>query len=140
MSSVTSSFGQKSGRTAFLLAITATTNDEVGDNFPWNTAIRFSSSVVIPNSVLARSELVALANGSKALPVTLTQYVLYKDLGRQIVVFDDANGSLHRNVFRECLQVDNNQAEGVGTNPDNARIFIKVYSSYGDRVDVVRTG
>jgi hypothetical protein len=141
MSSAISKQAQKSGRTKFLLAVTARTNDDTGSNITWNSAIQFDSTVTIPQSIITRSELIALSTAGNVEGVTLTLGSLYKDLGRELVVYDDTVvGSPHRNVFRECLLMNGASTEGADGTTANATIFIKVFSAYGSNVDVARTG
>jgi hypothetical protein len=141
MSSATSKLAQKLGRTKFFLAVTARNNNNNGDEITWNTAITFDPSVVIPDSVIARSALITLAEDNLVDGTTLTVNRLYKDLGREIVVYDDAiPGSLHRDVYRECLYMNGAESEGADGTRANASIFVKVFSAYGSRVDVARTG
>jgi hypothetical protein len=145
MSSVISKQGQKSRRTAYLLTLKATTNDATRTNIANNTALTFAPSVVIPDSVIPLSALVALA--SKSTPdvsgYNTSLNVLFKDLGREIVVYDDSvniAGSPHREVYRECQKMNGAGTEGISASTSEVRIFVKVSSSSGRTVDVARTG
>jgi hypothetical protein len=133
MSSVTSSYAQKSGRSKFLIGVTS--GRTTGDN-TWLSALTFNSPLpTIPQSVIGRSAFNALA----ATYASVAVGDLFLDLGREIVVYDDENntGSLHRNVFRECMRVNNANAEGNG---GEVSIWVKVFSARGDYVAVARTG
>jgi hypothetical protein len=134
MSSATSSFAQKSGRSKFLVAIFASENSSTNT---WGSAVTLPTSVTIPKSIFTRTEFNALDADS----YSFSAGALFKDLGREIVVVDDDN-SLHRNVFRECMLVSGASSEGISSNEDDVRIFVKVYSSNGNyqTVVVARTG
>lgn len=69
---------------------------------------------------------------------------LYKDMGRQITIFDPATHN-HLAVFRQVQAVKGADTEGVdveGTVPESyyANIYLKVWSADGAGVVVVRTG
>ena len=136
MSSVTSSFAQKADRSKFLLAV-ATSNNS-GQN-TWLSALTFDTPLpTIPQSVIGRS----VFNNLSVSSYSFSAGALFKDLGREIVVVDDQNdvGSLHRNVFRECMRVNGAATEGITGNEEDVRIFVKVFSSQGQYVAVARTG
>ncbi len=140
MSSVTSSFAQKSGRTKFLLGIMDSQNS--GQN-TWLSALTFDSPLpTIPQSVIGRTAFNALNVSS----YSFSAGALFKDLGREIVVIEDrttegpGSQSLHRNVFRECLRVNGPTTEGVDGDEEDVRIWVKVFSAQGDYVAVARTG
>ena len=132
MSSVTSSFAQKSGRSKFLIGVTS--GHTSGQN-TYLSALTFDQSVTIPQSVIGRSVFNALSVDSYSFGAG----ALFRDLGREIVVYDDENdtGSLHRDVFRECMRVENANAEG---NDGSYSIWVKVFSAQGLYVAVARTG
>ena len=128
MSSATSSFAQKSGRTKFLLAILGSESA--------SSAFTLPTTVTIPKSVVGLSAFGTLGASSYEVDVG----DLFKDLGRQIVVVDDVVGSPRLEVFRECMRVNGPTSEGISGNPDDVRIFVKVFSSDGNDVVVARTG
>ena len=65
--------------------------------------------------------------------------LLYRDLGREIVVFDDdVAGHPVTEVFREVLQAAGRDTEGVPASITTT--FVKVFSSTGTAVCVARTG
>ena len=140
MSSATSSFAQKSGRTKFLIGVTGGRTE--GDN-TWLSALTFNSPLpTIPQSVIGRTAFNALEVSSYDISVG----TLFKDLGRQIVVVEDrttegdgAKG-LHRNVFRECMLVNGATSEGITGNEEDVRVWVKVFSAQGLYVAVARTG
>jgi hypothetical protein len=139
MSSVTSSFAQKSGRSKFLIGIR---EGYVGESEnTWQSALIINDPV--PESVIPRS----VFNALDVSAVQISVGDLFLDLGDQIVVYDDENntGSLHRNVFRKCMRVSGQTSEGVpsfvdGAVSDDVRIYVKVFSAYGNYVAVARTG
>jgi hypothetical protein len=63
---------------------------------------------------------------------------LFKDLGRQLVIYDSATDA-HIAVFREVQPVDNAGTEGVGAT-GGTPLFIKVWAASGLGVLVARTG
>lgn len=128
MSSVTSSFAQKSGRSKFLVAIFG--NDST------SSAFTLPTSVTIPKSVVGASAFSTL--GASTYEIVVGN--LFKDLGRQIVVVDDVVGSPRLEVFRECMLVSGPTSEGISGNEADVRIFVKVFSSSGTDVCVARTG
>ena len=132
MSSVTSSFAQKSGRTKFLLgsANTATPTDLA--DYP-----AFTTTATIPTSVVTRAQLNGTASGFTVAGAAVAA-ALYKDLGRQVVVCDTAAGSLHTEVFREVTRMNGATTEGLAD--PAVMLFVKVYSATGTNVSVVRTG
>lgn len=136
MSSVTSSYAQKSGRSKFLIGVTGSQNS--GQN-TWLSALTFDQPVTIPQSVIGREVFNALSVSS----YSFSAGDLFLDLGREIVVYEDrttegpGTTSLHRNVFRECMRVNNANAEGNG---GEVSIWVKVFSSQGLYVAVARTG
>lgn len=135
MSSVTSSFAQKSGRTKFLLGVTS---DVTQGNNDLLSALTFDAPLpTIPQTVITLTAFNALAATSYGFSVG----TLFKDLGREIVVYDDAvAGSPHREVFRECMLVSGASTEGISGVEADVRVFVKVFSASGSGVAVARTG
>lgn len=115
MSSVTSSYAQKSGRSKFLIGVAVGNTDTSGQN-TWLSALTFDEPVTIPQSVIGREVFNALDVNTESIAVG----DLFLDLGREIVVYEDrttegpGTTGLHRNVFRECMRVNNANAEGNG--------------------------
>jgi hypothetical protein len=128
MSSATSSFAQKSGRSKFLLGISQ--SDSV------DSAFTLPTTVTIPKSVVGLIEFGTLGASSYEIDVG----DLFKDLGRQIVIVDDVVGSPRLEVYRECMLVSGPTSEGISSNEEDVRIFVKVFSSSGTDVGVARTG
>ena len=137
MSSVTSSFAQIAGRTKFFLA----TADVSG--------------YVVPDlhSTLATSVDQTLLNADTKVGVP--RNTLLKDLGRQIVLYDDevTAGSPHLATFRQVQVVNGSTTEGVdggapedfpgSTVPSYYNTFYVCVSSVdqtANPVRVVRTG
>lgn len=72
-------------------------------------------------------------------PASISATDLYKDMGRQIVIYDDDRN--HVAVFRQVQFVNGPTTEGVCSAADRcATTYIKVWSADGDGVVVVRTG
>jgi len=137
MSSVTSSYAQKSGRSKFLIGVNDSTDS---GQHTWLSALTFNSPLpTIPQSVIGRTAFNAL----NATAYSFSTGALFQDLGREIVVYEDRTtegpGSqyLHRDVFRECMRVENATTEG---NDGNVSIWVKVFSAQGNYVAVARTG
>jgi hypothetical protein len=97
MSSVTSSFAQIAGRTKFLLA-TSDLSGYVVDGLHSTVAV----SQNVPQGYLVAASKVAVLGTS-----------LLKDLGRQIVLYDDARYSNHIATFRQVQLVKGSTTEGV---------------------------
>ena len=136
MSSVTSSFAQKSGRTKFFLGIA---NDN--EPSPLADSPAFTTTATIPTSVVSRAQL-NLGTSAGGFGATVAEVVgnaLYKDLGRQVVVCDNTvAGSPHTEVFREVTRMNGGSTEGLAD--PAVMLFVKVYSATGTNVAVVRTG
>jgi hypothetical protein len=81
---------------------------------------------------------ILVASGTSATGVDLTIAALYKDLGRQIVVYDPGS-HLRVAVFREVQEVDGATTGGVPNDYPTA-MFIKVWSASGAGVYVARAG
>jgi hypothetical protein len=137
MSSVTFSFAQKSGRTKFFLA----TAKGIAGTASASPAFTLAAGTVLPKSTVSQDQLNDTgATGIGALGVALSGAgYLYRDLGRQIVVFDDdIAGHPVTEVFREVLEVNGATTEGVPAS--FTTLFVKVFSSTGTNVYVARTG
>jgi hypothetical protein len=136
MSSATSSFAQKAPRTKYLLVV----ESKEKEGFGYDAAVTLPSSLVIPQTLFTKTDFDALGSqGGDGY--SLVQSQLYKDLGRELVVYyDDVIGSPHRNVYRECQLVNGPTTEGVDATPLDSRVFIKVFSARGRGIYVARTG
>ena len=135
MSSVTSTVAQKPRSSSFLVGVT---NGYTGGGIAYSSAFTLPASVTIPKSVLTRSELEAISGGQT---VEIQTQNLYRDLGREIVVYlDDVVGSPHRNVYRECQRMNVEKTEGADGDYEDASIFVKVFSARGAAVAVARMG
>lgn len=69
--------------------------------------------------------------------------MLFKDMGRQITIFDrSVQGIPHLAVFRQVQLVNGSGSEGVedAAPAFGANIFVKVWAADGQNVVVVRTG
>ena len=75
-----------------------------------------------------------------------TQYLggkLFKDLGRQLTVYDDTlPGSLHIATYRECQLVSGGAVEGVPEDTPlyGADYYVRVWAADGSGVSIARTG
>lgn len=134
MSSVTSSFAQKSGRSKFLLAVAD--GNTAGDATDYS-AFTITSGPTIPASVIPLSVF--------STDITVAAYafdagVLFQDLGRQVVIFDDTvTGQPRRDTFRECAVMSGVDVEGLNS---DVNVWVKVVGteSSGANVAVARTG
>jgi hypothetical protein len=139
MSSVTSSFAQKSGRTKFLLSVTTSL---AGASVAASPAFTLAAGTVLPKSTVSQVDLnlgtAAGGIGATAAAIGSTG-LLYRDLGREIVVFNDTiAGNPVTEVFREVLLAAGRDTEGVPASITTT--FVKVFSSTGATVCVARTG
>ena len=138
MSSVTSSFAQKSGRTKFFLCTSVGT---AGSSPSTAAAFYLPASTVIPKSTISQDNLnnTPAGTGIGATATALPTQGLYKDLGREIVVFDDnVAGHPVTEVFREVTVMRGRDTEGLES--PALMFFAKVFSSVGSNVMVSRTG
>jgi hypothetical protein len=72
-----------------------------------------------------------------AAGATIAANSLLRDLGREVVVYADANPNAHLYKYRQVISVNGPTTEGVGatTGP-----YVLVWSAAGTNVNVVRTG
>lgn len=135
MSSVTSSFAQKSGRSKFLLAVAAGSTS--GTDATDYSAFTITSGPTIPASVIPLSAFTA---DITVAPYAFSAGVLFQDLGRQVVIFDDSvTGQPRRDTFRECAVMSGVDVEGLNS---DVNVWVKVVGteSSGANVAVARTG
>ncbi len=134
MSSVTSSFAQKSGRSKFLLAVAAGNTTGAATDY---SAFTITDGPTIPASVIPISVFLA--------DITVAAYpfaagTLFLDLGRQIVIFDDSlTGQPRLDTFRECAVMSGVDYEGLNS---DVNVWVKVVGteSGSTNVAVARTG
>lgn len=69
--------------------------------------------------------------------VTIAANSLLRDLGREVVVYADANPNEHLYKYRQVIPVNGPTTEGVG---DTTCPYVLVWSADGNNVNVVRTG
>lgn len=71
---------------------------------------------------------------------SITQYHLYRDLGRQVTIVDAAGNHLQK--WRQVQHVSGAGSEGVGgTAPEwGSNLYVLVWAADGQNVNVVRTG
>ena len=136
MSSAIAKIAQKVKRTNYLLVVESKSRESFGRD----AAVTLPTSVHIPQSVITKTDFDALGSTGGA-GYDLVQGQLYKDLGRELVVYyDDIVGSPHRNVYRECQLMNGPATEGIDGVDEDVRVFIKVFSAKGYGIYVARTG
>jgi hypothetical protein len=136
MSSTLRKFSQIPVRDKYLLAIAD--YDPVGTPVPSATSAFTLAPGAHINVTSIAMDLDVQDVGSYA-PASVSATELYKDLGRQIVIFD-ANHN-HVAVFRQVQLVSGVGTEGVCPLSDRcANIYVKVWSADGTGVVVARTG
>ena len=144
MSSVTSSFAQKAGRTKNLLAI-ADVPAVGGDNNTLNAFV-FTAALTNPSIPLS-SVALSTFNSYTVTSTAVAANTLLRDTGRQIVVFNDAAdttdptgkpiASPTRDIFRQCAIVSGSEDEGIGS---TVNLWVKVYSDVTPYIYFARTG
>lgn len=99
------------------------------------------------NSVSTRGTGVVNATGAVSSVMTssafsaatvngaITQYNIYRDMGREIVVVDSDNNHIQK--WRAVQHVNNSATEGVNEDSD---LYVLVWAADGANVNVVRTG
>ena len=91
-------------------------------------------------ATVAEVEDVAVTGYAIVTDISGTNGALYKDLGRQITIYDPADHA-HLAVFRQVQAIDGIETEGVCAAADRcAQTFVKVWGADGLGVVVVRTG
>jgi len=136
MSSAIAKIAQKASRTKYLLVV----ESKEKEGFGYDAAVTLPSSLAIPHTLFTKTDFDALGSqGGDGY--SLVQGELYKDLGRELVVYyDDVIGSPHRNVYRECQLMNGPATEGIDGVDADVRVFIKVFSAKGYGIYVARTG
>jgi hypothetical protein len=72
-------------------------------------------------------------------PITqIAQHALLRDMGREVVVTQDASPSLHLYKYRQVQIVNGSDTEGVPTT--DVGPYVLVWAADGANVNVVRTG
>ena len=154
MSSTLRKFSQIPVRTKYLLGILAGAdggNNTGGDLFGTAGAsvIVIDPSVVPPPVATTTGLTNLIGTGADAIftsPDGPTNYLvgkLFKDMGRQVTVYDDAlPGSLHIATYRECQLVSGSGSEGVVDSSPYyvANLWVRVWAADGTGVSVARTG
>jgi hypothetical protein len=142
MTSVMSSFSQIPVRTKYFLGLS-------GGESSASLASQNAAFTLTPGAFLDVTSMATDADISGA-GLNFTPYVelsgnTFKDLGRQIVIYDPATAE-HIAVFRQVQRINGSASEGVGvsfpTTPETylANIYVKVWAADGSGVAVVRTG
>jgi len=141
MSSVTSSFAQKSGRTKFLLCTTTIAAPTGAALITTGAAIILDAATVLPKSTVSQDVLNA-GTGAGGIGAAFSSLPAgtYRDLGREIVVYNDnIPGHPVTEVYREVLLVNGRDTEGFPA-PRPPTLLAKVFSSTGATIGVSRTG
>ena len=144
MSSVLRTFSQIPVRAKYLMVAASTGGNAVitGD------ASQVSAFTLAPGAFLtvtsvatvAQVEEVAVTGYAIFTDISGSNGALYKDLGRQITIYNPADHS-HLAVFRQVQAIDGAETEGVCAAADRcAQTFVKVWGADGLGVVVVRTG
>ena len=139
MTSVLRTFSQIPVREKYLLAVIDSSGGNTDNVFATNVeAFSITSGAYIDiTSVATEADI---SNAAGVAVYNITAGWLFKDLGRQITVYDPADHK-HLAVYRQVQYVSGGETEGV-CNAANycANIFVKVWSADGAGVVVVRTG
>lgn len=128
MSSNLKSLAQIGSRIKYLLAVFST--QVRGQTISGNSCVSFPSADVTPGSVVRDSDDIDFTG------VNVSAGTLYKDLGREIYVYDDNSSRVA--VFRQVQLVSGPATEGVPI-PDDI-LYVKTWSADGAGVVVARTG
>lgn len=148
MTSVMSSFSQIPVRAKYLLGIpgitiqTSATVPSSCSGFSLDPGAFLSLSSVTTDADISGGGL-----SFTPLAVSDISGALFKDMGRQLTIYDPASPtSNHIAVFRQVQRVLGSGSEGVGSSapvvPETylANLYVKVWSADGSGVAVVRTG
>lgn len=135
MTSVLRNFSQIPVREKFLLAVTDGSANQI-------SAFEMSAGEYL--SITSVTEFVDVSGADGYAYYPITSGSLFKDMGRQITIYDPADHK-HLSVYRQVQLVSGSASEGVNTDGNtpesyNANIFVKVWSADGLGVVVVRTG
>lgn len=136
MSSMLRKYSQIPVRAKYLLAVAA--GDAVGPNPSDVSAFTLNSGEhIYVSSIASNDDILTGGHGFAIEPIA--EGALYKDMGRQIVIYDAEQR--HIAVFRQVQLVSGGDTEGVCPAADRcANIYVKVWSADGLGVVVVRTG
>ncbi len=140
MTSVLRTYSQIPVRTKYLLAVDdASGGGEVSPSD--HAAFTLAAGEFLNLSSIAENADVAAATGFA--DYALTKGMLFKDMGRQITIFDNGvAGAPHLAIFRQVQVVNGAGSEGVVDSAPafGANIYVKVWAADGNNVAVVRTG
>ena len=132
MSSVGSSFAQKRSNASLLSAVQEVV---AGTNLADTPCIVVT--IPIPDTVVSLSDI----SGHVAY-YGLLKGQLFRDLGREIVIYNDSTSlkSPEKYRFRECVYLNSATQEGVAGNTSQSSRFLKVREDTGALVSVARIG
>jgi hypothetical protein len=136
MSSTLRTVAQIPPRIKYLVAVAA--GADGSDNILDDSCVAFTCSegAFLESSVIPDNSPAIAAAGALGRGFGVGD--LFKDLGRQLVIYDSRT-KLHRVIYREVQVVNGPGAEGVGA--DGATpYFVRVWSATGAGVRVARTG
>lgn len=132
MSSTLRSVAQIPARIKYLVAVASPVDSS--DNILADECVAFSTDLdlatMIPHTEVPTEAVVA--------PEVFAPGDLFKDLGRQVIVYDAAT-SAHLIVYRQVQRVNGANDEGVPGNY-NVPFYIRVWAASGAGVLVARTG
>jgi len=138
MSSTLRTVAQIPPRIKYLVAVAATS--DASDNILSDLCYSFTCPVGTFSESLITSTAAAAVPLASITQDNLALGDLYKDLGRQLVIYDAATDA-HLIIYREVQIVDDDAAgtEGVPIDYPTAR-YVRVWAASGAGVRVARTG
>ena len=142
MSSVLRTFSQIPVRAKYLLVAASTGGNAVitGDASQVSAFTLAAGAFLTVTSVATVADVSDGAGYAIVTDISGSNGALYKDLGRQITIYDPADHA-HLAVFRQVQVIDGIETEGVCAAADYcAQTFVKVWGADGLGVVVVRTG
>jgi hypothetical protein len=142
MSSVLRTFSQIPVRAKYLLVAASTGGNAVitGDASQVSAFTLAAGAFLTVTSVATVADVSDGAGYAIVTDISGSNGILYKDLGRQITIYDPADHA-HLAVFRQVQAIDGAETEGVCNAADYcAQTFVKVWGADGLGVVVVRTG
>jgi hypothetical protein len=139
MSSTLRTVAQIPPRIKYLVAVAATSNASA--NILADTCYSFTCAAgTFSKSLISTTEAAAIPSNANVTADDFAAGDLYKDLGRQLVIYD-ATTDAHLIIYRAVQIVDDDAAghEGVPPTYPTAR-YVRVWAASGAGVRVARTG
>jgi hypothetical protein len=149
MSSVTKSFSQIPVQTKFLTCFKDISGAETagaGAGADGYAAFILDAGEFLNVTSMATQDIVEAAAGFGPLGGganvnQLTAGQLFKDMGRQITVLDNADDATHLALYRQVQLVSGPTTEGVANDAAySANIYVRVWAADGQNVRVARLG